>query len=126
MSNILLVDDEPTLCMLVSDELVDEGYSVTCAHSIDEADKLLAQSPVDLLILDIRLGKENGLALLHRLRADPSRHLPVILFSAYGSFRHDRNTWHADAYVEKSSDLTRLKQAIGKLLARYPLPEESR
>jgi len=126
MSRILLVDDEPGLCMLVSAELEDEGYTVTCAASLDAADELLAQSRVDLLILDIRLGKDNGLSLLHKLRSAPRRHLPVILFSAYGTYRHDRNTWQADAYVEKSSDLTRLKQAIAKLLARYHLPEGPR
>jgi len=119
MANILLIDDEPDLCLLVATELEETGLSVICAHSLDAADKLLARDDIDLLILDIRLGRENGLMLLHRLRSESPRHLPVILFSSYGAYRHDRVTWQADAYVEKSSDLDSLKREVARLLTRY-------
>jgi len=123
MAHILLIDDEPDLCLLVATELGDDGHSVICAHSLDGADNLLAQNDPDLLILDIRLGRENGLELLHRLRADAQRYIPVILFSSFSAYRHDRVSWQADAYVEKSSDLAPLKHEARRLLARYHSPE---
>ena len=126
MPRILLVDDEPNICLLVSAELEDEEYEVICAGDLGSADKLLAQESFDLLILDIRLSRENGLELLHRLRRNQGRTLPVILFSAYSAYRHDMAAWQADAYVEKSSDLTQLKLEAANLLSRHRLEEENR
>ncbi|NCP03084.1 MAG: response regulator, partial [Deltaproteobacteria bacterium] len=43
--------------------------------------------------------------------------LPVILCSAYDSYKDDFSSWLADAYVVKSSDLTELKDQVARLLA---------
>jgi hypothetical protein len=43
--------------------------------------------------------------------------MPVVINSAYPSFKADFSTWGADAYVVKSSDLTELKDMVRHLLA---------
>jgi hypothetical protein len=49
---------------------------------------------------------------MHRRKA-----MPVVINSAYPSFKADFSTWGADAYVVKSSDLTELKDTVRHLLS---------
>ena len=65
----------------------------------------------DLILLEIRFSKINGLDILQEIRA---RHydMPVILCSAYSSFRYDMRAIAADYYVTKSIDLSELKFKI--------------
>jgi hypothetical protein len=46
------------------------------------------------------------------------RDLPVILNSAYSTYKQDFASWMADAYVVKSADLTELKDTIKDVLAK--------
>ena len=117
MARILIVDDEPDIVLLYRTEFEEEGHTVETASTLAEADKILAQSDVDLMILDIRLQRESGLSLLKELRRRQSR-LPVILCSAYSAYREEITSWLADAYVVKSGDLSQLKAEAARLLAR--------
>jgi DNA-binding NtrC family response regulator len=69
----------------------------------------------DLVILDIRMVDHNGLDLLQDIR---NKHydLPVILCSAYDTFKEDMKSMAANDYVIKSFDLTELKNKIKKAL----------
>jgi DNA-binding NtrC family response regulator len=67
------------------------------------------------VVLDIKMAGYNGLDLLQEIR---NRHydLPVVLCSAYDSFKRDMKAIAADFYVVKSSDLTQLKKTIVRAL----------
>src|SRR5262245_29528993 len=116
---VLLVDDEPELCVLYREELESEGYSVRTARDGVEAMRLLEAEPPDVVVLDIRMPKMDGIEAMGRM-LNRRKDLPVILNTAYSSYKDDFRSWPAFAYVIKSSDLGELKQAIGRALARKP------
>ncbi len=117
MAKILVVDDEPGLRLLYSDELTEEGYEVVTAANCTEAYRLLAIRDIDLVILDIQIKQESGLQMLQEIVKE-QKELPVILCSAYNCYKDDFSSWLADAYIVKSSDLSELKIEIAKQLAR--------
>ena len=115
MRKILLVDDEEYIRRLYAEELSDEGYEVvTVATGHDLLRKINLSQP-SVVILDIKLLDYNGLELLQEIR---SRHhdLPVILCTAYDTYKEDPKAFAADYYVVKSFDLIELKMMIGRAL----------
>ena len=68
----------------------------------------------------------DGLDLLGRL-LDIDNALPVVIHTAYGSYRDNFMSWAADAYVIKQSDAAPLKRTIRRVLAsrRGPLPQHA-
>ena len=68
--HILIVDDQREICELVQEYLSGEGYRVSTAQSGGEMRKVMAQSPVDLVILDLMLPGEDGLTLARSLRQE--------------------------------------------------------
>ncbi len=115
MAKILIVDDEEHIRMLYQVELEDEGYEVsTAADGYKLLEKIERDRP-DLVLLDIKMAGYNGLDLLQEIR-NRFYDLPVILCSAYDSFKRDMKSIAADFYVVKSSDLTQLKKTIAMAL----------
>jgi len=122
MPKILIVDDEEGIRMLYSMELEDEGYEViTLPDGKDLLSVIESESP-DCIVLDIKMREYNGLDLLQQIR---KRHydLPVILNSAYSSFKVDLKAVAADYYVVKSSDLGELKDKL-KIALETRIPQD--
>jgi two-component system, response regulator, stage 0 sporulation protein F len=114
MKTILVVDDDDAIRTLLKDELLDEGYNVLTASNAREALKMVAEEPLDLVILDIRMPGMDGLEALPRILG-LKEGLPVILNSAYTQYQESFMSWAADAYVVKSSDLSELKAKVKEL-----------
>jgi len=112
---ILVVDDEPNIRLLYETELRDEGYEVLLAADAREALKTIERVRPDLVVLDIKMPGMDGIEALGRILARDSA-IPVILNSAYSSYKDSFMSWSADAYVIKSSDLTELKSRIRSIL----------
>ncbi len=92
-----------------------EGYEVDIADSAEEAFKLIDRKPYDVIVLDIQMPGMNGLeAMGHILHKH--RNQAIILNTAYSQFKDDFESWSADAYVVKSSDLAELKEKIRELV----------
>lgn len=115
MAKVLIVDDEKHIRMLYSDELKEEGYDVATAADGKDIISLIERENPDVILLDIKMVDCNGLDVLQQIR-NQYYNLPVILCSAYGSFKVDIKAIAADAYVVKSSDLTELKLKIAQVL----------
>jgi DNA-binding response OmpR family regulator len=112
---ILIVEDERTLGLLYEEELSKEGYDITAVTDAEAALAKLAEQSFDLIVTDIRMPGKNGIELITQimgLRKD----IPIIINSAYQSYKEDFMTWAADAYVVKSSSLDELKSKIKQLL----------
>ncbi len=123
MKRILIVDDEEVIRMLYGEELEDEGYDVIttgCGHGLVE---LIDRERPDLIILDIKMAEHDGLDLLQDIRKE-FYNIPVILCSAYSSYKGDLKSIAADYYVVKSADLSELKQKI-KMAIEGHVPFES-
>lgn len=115
MYKILLVEDEPHLLELYQEELQDEGYEVLSTMDGEEAVLLTKKNLPDLVVLDIKIKKLQGLEVLKRIK-EFNKDLPVVLNSAYETFKSDFSSWIADAYLIKSSNLAELKEKIAELL----------
>ena len=111
MYKILILDDDYATRLLYQAELEDEGYSVTATGSCLNLWDQIKQFRPDLIILDIRLGEINGLDILLEIR-DRYYDMPIILCSAYPTFRYDIKAIAADFFVIKSIDLSELKFKI--------------
>jgi DNA-binding response OmpR family regulator len=115
MQKVLIVDDEKHIRLLYSEELEEEGYEVAVASDGSGILERIEKEKPDVIILDIKMVSSNGLDVLQEIR-NKFYNLPVILCSAYGSYKVDIKSIAADAYVVKSSDLTELKKKIAQVL----------
>ena len=120
MSTILVVDDEKSLRTLYKRDLEGEGHEVIATGRASEALDRIESDPPDLVVIDIRLPEMDGLDLMARI-LERHRGLPIILNTAYSSYKDNFMSWSADAYVVKSSDTTELRARVREILARRAL-----
>lgn len=80
---ILVVDDQRELRLLIRLSLSSLG-AVATAATLNEAREQIRRAPPRLLILDVRLGADSGLALCRQLKADPATQaIRIILLSGH-------------------------------------------
>ena len=115
MKRILILEDEENLCHLYQQVLAEEGFAVVVARDGETALNLLERYPCDLAIVDIKLGASSGLDYMQEM-LNRNKHLRIVINTAYAVYKHDFNTWSADAYLLKSSDLDELVQTVHRLL----------
>jgi two-component system, response regulator, stage 0 sporulation protein F len=125
MAKILIVDDEEHIRFLYSEELTEAGYEVITADSGYKLIERIEEEKPDLIVLDIKMVDYNGLDLLQDIR-NKYYDLPVVLCTAYDTFKEDMKSIAADFYVIKSFDLTELKNKIAMALEAGQGPAEPR
>jgi two-component system OmpR family response regulator len=77
--HILIVDDDAAIRTLLNEYLADNGLRVSAAANGAEMFSVLSDAAVDLVVLDLRLGGEDGMSLARRLRTDSA--LPIIMLT---------------------------------------------
>src|SRR5262245_14119316 len=83
MPKILIVDDDPVVHMLYKRHLEGEGFELLMAADGAEALSVAAQTKPDLIVMDIMMPGQDGLATLRVLKADEAmRDVPVIVITA--------------------------------------------
>jgi DNA-binding response OmpR family regulator len=121
-STILLVDDEESVQKLLTYPLERDGFRVVPARDGEEALRLFAAEPVDLVVLDIMLPKLDGLEVCKRLRAESS--VPIIMLTA----RDDEFDTvlglelGADDYITKPFSIREFRSRVRALLRRAGAP----
>lgn len=115
MKKVLIVDDEPHLRLLYETELRRAGFETMSAANAEQGIEYVDAMRPDLVVLDIRMPGMDGVEALQRI-LDRDNTIPVVLNTAYSSYRENFMTWAADAYVTKSSDVTELVQTVKGLL----------
>ncbi len=119
-AHILVVDDDARLRTLLSRYLAEQGFRVTTAENAADARAKLRSVSPDLLVLDIMMPGENGLALTESLRRDDSQGPPVLLLTARGA-PEDRIAGFeagADDYLGKPFEPLELVLRIRAMLRR--------
>lgn len=74
---LLVVDDEPVQCLIVTRAMAAYGFAADSATSLEEASSRIANSTYDVVILDLSLGGREGLSLLRLIAANPGD--PVVI-----------------------------------------------
>ena len=82
-ARILVVDDDARLRELVSRYLAEQGFEVAALPDARGIDKKLQRDPPHLVVLDLMLPGEDGLAVCRRLRA-AGESVPIIMLTAKG------------------------------------------
>jgi len=110
---ILIVDDEPDTVEMITTLLELEGYQVSSAYSGTEALKFLdmerrrapeEEIPVDLILLDVMLGNEDGREICQKIKEDELlRFIPIIILTVRSSLQDKLNGLNlgADDYLTK-------------------------
>ena len=120
-STILVVDDEPEICELVTYNLAREGYRVLSEREGESGLDRVFKSPPDLLILDLLLPKLSGLEVLQAIRSEPrTRSLPVLILTARGTEMDKLVGFErgADDYLTKPFSPKELVARVGAILRR--------
>ena len=115
MIKILIVDDEPHLRLLYETELRRAGYETMTAGNAAQGLEFVQTMKPDLVILDIRMAGMDGIEALQRI-IERDNSIPVILNTAFSSYKDNYLTWSADKYVTKSADVTELLEAVQEVL----------
>lgn len=113
MATLLIVEDEDVLARSLAKAFTRKGLEVHHAASIEAARTLMASSPPDVVLLDLRLPDGSGLDLLEPLLvATPE--LPVIMMTAYGSVSDAVRAMQRGAcdYVQKPFDLDEISLKV--------------
>jgi len=113
---ILVVDDEPSMRMALSESLESCGYAVDTACDGLEALHKFDKYPWDLVITDVRMPKVSGIEVLRQIRSK-SPYTPVILITAYGTVNTAVEAMKEGAtdFIMKPFSLDELETAVKKI-----------
>ncbi len=115
MTTILVVEDDKNERLLYEQELRLEGYEIlTAADGKEALEKVKEQLP-DIIIMDINIPKMDGIETMGRI-LNKHKDIPIIIHTAYSSYKDNFMSWAADAFIVKSSDLTELKNKIKEMI----------
>lgn len=118
--HILVVDDDTRLRNLLKKFLGDNGYMVTTAADAAEARRQMAALRFDLLVVDVMMPGEDGLALTRGIRKDNS--VPILMLTAMGESRDRIHGLElgVDDYMAKPFEPRELVLRISSILRRAP------
>lgn len=117
MAQILVVDDDDTICSAFKAFLEDEGHEVLIAGNARDALDLVKKERPGMIFMDVRMPGMNGIDALERIRGiDPQ--LPVIIMTAYGTSQTSIDAVRLGAfeYLTKPLDLDDVRKLIKKVL----------
>ena len=77
--HILIVDDEADIRALLTEYFAENGLRVSSAGSGSEMSKILEEAAIDLVVMDLRLGAEDGMAIARKLRSESV--IPLIMLT---------------------------------------------
>lgn len=118
---ILVVDDEPSVRKLLRRCFERESYNVVEAENGSEMHRQLKNNSVDLITLDLSLGKENGLNLARDIRATST--IPIIMVSGKGELIDTivGLEMGADDYINKPFELREVIARVRAVLRRHDI-----
>jgi len=120
--NVIIIDDNRNFRVMLKTFLSENNYTVFEASNSDEALSTIRENPIDLALLDLKLGSENGIELLKLLREHQPL-LPIILMTAYATIETAVTAIKlgANDYIQKPINLDMLAIKIDKLIKEYYL-----
>ncbi|MCL7970265.1 MAG: sigma-54 dependent transcriptional regulator [marine benthic group bacterium] len=118
---LLLVDDDRAFRISTAELLRQDGYDVATAAEATEASQRMAEGPVDLVLLDVRMPRIGGLGILEALRLRGER-VPVLMISGFGTIETavEALKLGADDFLTKPVDPELLSRKVAELLESRP------
>ncbi len=114
---ILVIDDDPGILDFLQYLLCEEGYNSITSTSSTSLLKHVQRSQPDLILLDVFLTGEDGRILCRQLKANElTKHIHVILISAYVSWHEALGESCADDFLAKPFRIEQLLEMVRKHL----------
>ena len=114
---ILLIDDDTSLVVTLSDFLRFEGYEVVTAHSGEQGLEVLASLAPDLIILDMSMPGMGGVGFLESIMGDDGiPHHPVLVLTARASMAEYFGQVEVDGFIAKPCDPSDLLLEVGRII----------
>lgn len=126
VKKILMVDDDVRMRELLQRYLSEQGFNIKTVADSSEMDAVIAEEHIDLIVLDLMLPGEDGLAICRRLRASGIA-IPIIMLTARGD-EVDRIIgleMGADDYLPKPFNPRELLARINAIMRRQVRTEPS-
>lgn len=105
---VLVVEDDPDLRVFVQEVLEEAGYCVLAAGDGQDALEQASAQPPDLILLDMRMPRMDGWEFARAFRAQHTRRVPIIVFTAATDAAQRAAQIQADGYLPKPFELTSL------------------
>jgi len=115
--NVLIVDDEPTYRIVLTQTLKGCGHTTEACETGDDAISLLQKNKYDVVLLDYKMPGTSGINVLqwmYGMKMD----IPVILITGYGSEEIALEAWKwgaKDYFVKGKSDMSQLPDLVLKV-----------
>jgi len=125
---VLLVDDEPLLLRSLARILRAEGHQVVLAESAAEAERHLADPRLDVALIDLRIGADDGLDLLDRVKSERPE-LALVMMTGHASIETAVGAMRRGAFdylAKPFDDPHRVCTTVGKALERRRLVRRNR
>ncbi len=123
---ILIVDDEPSICLLLSEMLQSIGHPVLTAGSVDEALGHLRTRSIAVVIVDVQLGGADGIAFLQQA-LDVDNRLLGIVMTGHGNIEMAVRAMKSGAadFLTKPFQVELVRLTVSRLLELYRLRQEN-
>lgn len=124
-NKILIADDEANMIWALKRALGKEGYEIVSAENGEEALEMFSKQEPDLVILDIKMPKIDGMEVLRNIR-EVNPKIPVVMITAHGSTKLAVEAMKLGAldYISKPFDIEELRVIIRKALEYKDLNDE--
>ncbi|RLC31463.1 MAG: two-component system response regulator GlrR [Deltaproteobacteria bacterium] len=125
MEKILVVDDDQNVLKVIKMRLEARGYEITTATDTEKSVNMARAEVFDLALVDLKLGEEDGIALMEALhQINPE--MPIIIFTAYGTIENAVEAMKKGAYgyLTKPFDYNDLLAEIKDCTAKSRLSKE--
>jgi two-component system phosphate regulon response regulator PhoB len=122
MFRILIIDDDVDLLFLGSSLLKQRGFEVFSLSNADEVFEIVRSFRPHLILLDVKLGDQDGRDICLKLKTDPETNfVKIILYSAFPETSVEYSKYGADDFVVKPYEFNHLVERIRHHLDRLPV-----
>jgi DNA-binding response OmpR family regulator len=116
MANILVLDDDRSLCELLATILSEEGHAVQVAHNLADALALTRQHQPAVVLFDMRLPDGDGAEFVARYRELPAATARLLAVSGITSLGAQAAEIGADGYLPKPFGIDDLLAVVARVL----------
>jgi CheY-like chemotaxis protein len=118
--SILVVDDEPAICVVMGIILKLHGYAVYRAHNVSQAYSYLEETKPDLIVADIMMPGVDGLTMIRQIKSKPElSDIPTVVLSALATEQDKAAALEAgaNAFLAKPFTANELREVIEPILS---------
>jgi DNA-binding response OmpR family regulator len=117
-THILVMDDDPDICMMLKIMLEYKNFSVFTTDNEPEARKILHDNRISVLIMDMLLSGADGTEICKRLKEeDEYKEIPILMFSAHPHAQERCLAAGADGFLGKPFEMNDMLAKVNSLLS---------